>query len=876
MRAAEFLVRAIVRLYPPAFRARYADDLLTAWHDQQAAGHGAARSIAGLVRAIVPIHLEARRRRRVHVLPVPGDSSMRYLLADARLTLRLARKQPGFALLTIATLALGIGANTAVFSVLNSVVLAPLPYQEPDRLVRIYATMANEPAQRQFLTAPDVVNLRDEEGLFSSVAVSYTYRELGGDLGAGDGPQRVRLMPVNADYFRTLTATPLMGRTFLPDEEVAGVRRIVLSHGLWASATGQDPDIVGKTLAISGESWEVIGVMRPTFHDVVTGAVAAWIPQNLQLAGSNHWNNHFLTAVGRLAPGVTVAQAQARVNAMMQRLADEIGRTGQPRTTRLDPLHEDVVGESTSTVYILMGAAGLVLLIACLNVANLFIARSLAQSRETAIRTALGAVRRRLVGQRLTESVLLAAVGGLVGSLVAYWGVKGLLAISPASLARAEEIGLDGTLLGFGLLVTLVTGLLFGAWPAYRAARVDPTEALHDGARGNTGGRGGRRARSVLVSAQVAVALMLLVGAGVLVRAFMARQAVNLGFDSSGVATFEVHLPPVRYGDPAQRVQFHDAFQDRLRAVPGVEQVGVTSWLPANGHYHQWGINLPGNDPDFIPMMVRVIDGDFLDVMRIPLTAGRRFEATDRLDSPPVAIISRSVAQRAYGSPDAVGRTFRLGREFTVVGVVDDVAYEAQGTRFDMLYLSHDQYAADRNWALTYTIRTASAPDAVYEPARRVLAAIDPALVLYRPRSMNDVLSGHHARAQFTLMLMGIFAAVALTLAAVGVYGVLAHAVTQRTHEIGVRMALGAHPRQVRAIVMGQGMALAAAGIGLGLVGAFALSGFLGSMTPGVNARDPVVFGTVSVVLAVVILAAGYVPARRATRVDPLQSLRGD
>jgi predicted permease len=883
------VIRALLRLFPSRFRLRFGDELMSAYLDQHesltrdrpgvvSAARHLARTVVGLGRALLPVHLDDRQRRRQAASAFPqGDSTMRNALADARQTVRLVRKHPGFATVAIVTLALGIGANTAVFSVLNSVVLEPLPYGQPHELVRLYGATDDEPDQEEYLTAPDVADLAADAGAFESIAILYTYRELGGDLDLGDGlPRRIRLMPVNADYFRTLMATPLLGRTFTREEEVPDMRRIVLSHGLWSSATNRDPDVIGGTLMINGEAWEVIGVMRPSFRDIVAGDVAAWAPANLEPGGSNGRFNSYLTAVGRLAPGVSLAQARARVDALMERLGQEYAETNANRTMRIVPLHEDVVGESSTAVYVLMGAAGLVLLIACVNVANLFIARSLTQSRETAIRTALGAARGRLIGQRLTESLLLAGAGGLVGSLVAYWGVRVLLAVSPESLARAEEIGIDGTLLGFALVVTLATGLLFGAWPAFRASRVDPSDALHDGARGNTGGRGGRRARDVLVASQVALALMLLVGAGVLVRSFIARQQLDLGFDSSGVATFEVHLPPVRYGEAESRIRFHETYMERLRALPGVEAVGVTSWLPANGHYHQWGVRVEGHEERWIPAQVRIIDGDYLDVMRIPMLAGRPFMETDRSGTDLVALISRALARRAFGEADPIGKQFRLGPNFTVVGLVEDVAYEPGGSRSEMLYLSHDQYADNRHWALTYAVRTRGAPEALLAPARQALASIDPGLVLHRPRAMEEVLGGHRARERFTLLLMTTFAVVALTLAAVGVYGVLSYAVTQRTHEIGVRMALGARPSQVRAIVMGQGLLLAGIGMVLGLAGALAVSDVLASLTFGVSPRDPLVFGSVTLVLSAVIVLAGFLPARRATRVDPLQSLRGD
>jgi predicted permease len=439
-------------------------------------------------------------------------------------------------------------------------------------------------------------------------------------------------------------------------------------------------------------------------------------------------------------------------------------------------------------------------------------------------------------------------------------------------------VGFDPRLLVFAAMLTAVTGLLFGAWPAFRSSRADPRDALHEGSRGIAGGRASRRARTLLVASQVSLSLMLLAGAGVLIRSFVARQHVKLGFEPAGVATFEVHLPEARYGEPESRVRFHDAYQDRLRALPGVEAVGLTSWLPANGRYHHWGFSFQDATGTWqgMPAQVRVIDGDFFQAMRIPLLQGRTFAVGDRMDTDSVALISRSLARRAFGAADPTGRTFRLSstRIFTVVGVVDDAAYGASGETSDMVYLSHDQYAANRNWALTYVVRTSGRPDQIVAPARRALATLDAALVVYQPRPMERVIARQQSRARFAMLLMGTFAAIALALAAVGVYGVLSYAVAQRTHEMGVRMALGADPARIRAMVMRQGAGIAGLGLAVGLAGAFALSRVLESLAFGVSPRDPVVFTTVSVVLSVVVLLAGYVPARRATRVDPLESLR--
>ncbi|HEX6313252.1 MAG TPA: ABC transporter permease, partial [Gemmatimonadaceae bacterium] len=837
------LLRWILGLYPRAWRARFGDELLSTYLDQSDAYRGKARaarwrflvrSAVGLAASAIPVRLEYSRSRPLHPDLQPPAKRMRTIGHDIRFALRTLRRQPAFAAIAILTLALGIGANTAVFSVLNSVVLSPLPYAEPGRLVRLYNATEEQPALRGFLTVPDLLDVRDEVRALASVGINYTYDALGGDLTSPGGTtDRVRLMPVNADYFLTLRATPLLGRTFTRDEELPDVPRIVLSHALWARVTGSDSSIIGKTLRVDGTSREVIGVMRPTFMDVVAGDVDLWTPANLADGGYNNRDNHYVSAIARLAPGWSVAQAQAEVDAVMRRLGVDFPNTNGTRRMRVLPLHADVVGDSTSPIYILMGAAGLVLLIACLNVANLFVARAVARSQETAVRTALGAARHRLVTLRLTESLLVAALGGVIGSVIAFLGVRALLSVSPEALARAEEVSIDGRLLLFGLVLTVVTGVLFGGWPAWRASRVDPSDALRDGARGNTGGRQVRRGRNVLVASQVAVAIVLLAGAGILLRSFVERQRVDLGFTTAGLTTFQVNLPAARYVDGAARIRFHDTYQERLRALPGITHAGATSWLPANGSHYQWGFR-PSGAPNFTPTQIRVIDGDYLAAFGIELRSGRTFAPTDRMDTDSVALISESLARKLYGDGSAIGAQFRTGgREFTIAGVVSDVAYEANGARFDMVYLSHDQFAGNRNWAMTYVVRSELPTASVVAQARQVLATIDRELVVHQPRSMNAVLARHRARDQFMTLLVGAFAAVALSLAAVGVYGVVSYSVTQRTHEIGVRIALGARPAQVRRMVLVTGLVPAVVGLVVGLAGALAAGGVLSAITFG-------------------------------------------
>lgn len=876
-------MQLVLSLYPRGWRARFGEELLGTWRDQyqhDVVDGGVAPwrfvigSVTGLARSLPAVLLQERVARQHPDLQPPGRR-MRSLGRDVRFALRALRNQPAFTAVAVLTLALGIGANTAVFSVLNSVVLSPLPYPEPWQLVRLYEATLEEPGMRNFLTVPDVVDVREDVRAFSSVGISYTYEAVGGDLTSGDGiTRRIRLMPVSADYFSTLRATPLLGRSFTREEEVADLPRVVLSHALWSSLSGADSTFVGRAVRVDGVAMEVIGVMRPTFHDVVAGEIDAWTAQNTTDGGYNNRDNHYVSAVARLAPGASIAQAQAEVDALMRRLGEQFPNTNATRRLRVLPLHDDVVGESTAAIYILAGAAGLVLLMACLNVANLFMSRAVARSQETAVRTALGAARHRLVVLRLTESVLVAALGGAIGSVLASLGVRGLLSVSPDAIARAEEVSFDARLLLFGLLLTLVTSVLFGGWPAWRASQVDPSDALREGSRGNTGGRRERYGRSALVASQVTVAIVLLAGAGILLRSFIERQRVDLGFVTAGLTTFQLNLPTARYPDGASRSRLHDAFQDRLRALPGVDHVAATSWLPANGGHYQWGFRKVGAE-GFAPTQIRVIDGDYLAAFGMALREGRAFMAGDRMDTDSVALISESLAKRLYSDGSAVGSLFRTGgREFTIVGVVADVAYQANGARTDMVYLSHDQFANNRNWALHYVIRSELPTAAIIGQVRRALAAMDRELVVHEPRAMDAVLARHRAREQFMTLLVGAFAAVALTLAAVGVYGMVSYAVDQRTHEIGVRLALGARPAQVRRQVLASGMAPAGIGLLAGVAGALALGSVLEAVAFGISPRDPAVLATMVVLLGVVVVIAGWIPARRATRVDPLASLR--
>ena len=797
-------------------------------------------------------------------------------LSDLRFAIRQMIKKPGFAIIAVLTLTLGIGANAAIFSVLDAVVLSPLRYPEPERLIRVYeADTESFAAVIGYHTVPDFLDLRREAEGIEHLAAIYTYREAGRDLTDGDVPQRIQVLPTSAGYFEVWGVSPLVGRSFTVEEERDDANVVILSYRLWQSHTGGDPEVLGTTIRLDGAAYTVVGVAPAGFVDVAGGDVDAWVPIDLR-EGEYSRQNHFLSLIGRLERGISVAQGQSYVSAVNARIVEEYDEVEDTQLMRVVSMHEDVVGSTDTMLRILMGAAGLVLLIACVNVANLFLARSLGRRREIAIRSALGSGRGRLVRQFFAESLLVATLAGVAGLLVAHLGVRFLLSISPDAVARTQEVGLDARLLLFAAAVTVLTALLFGLVPALRGSRVDLTSDLREGSRGTAGGKRSTRIRTVLVATQVGLALVLLIGAGILIKSFTALQGQDFGFDSSDLLTFEVHLPDARYEDPVLRVDFHQEFHERLRAIPGVEAVAATSWLPAAGPYHDWGYRYEDADGElqWEGAQMRIIEGDYFETMGIPLLAGRTFNAGDGEDSPPVMIISETAARIASPDTDPIGQQFYSADTVRmVVGVVPDVAYDARGSRKSKVYIPHTEYGDDRNWALVQAVKTKSGLG-VLPQIRRELDAIDPELVIYRARTMERVLGRHMESERFALTLMGIFAGVALLLAAIGVYGILSYSVSQRTREFGIRMALGATTGAVRRRVLVQGATLAGIGLLTGLVGAFWLSQLMKSLVFGVSVTDPVIFGLVTLCLALVAMAAGYVPARRATRVTPMQALR--
>jgi predicted permease len=811
--------------------------------------------------------------------------------AEVRRAVRRLARAPGFAAVVVATLALGVGVNTAIFTVLNAVLLEDLPYHEPHRLVRVYESHVEDPGMQTFLRAPVLAEYRTWDEVFDAVGGIYTYREVGADLGDGDAPRRVTVARVSAGYFETLGVRPERGRTFLDAESfgpgeagsttVPIVHTAVLSHDLWTSHFGRAPDIVGGTVLLDGVPWEIVGVMPAGFRSPLGSRADLWVPQDLRAGGSNGFGNYYMSAVARLRDGLTVEAAQERIRTLSVAYGER-----QPDVEgsfpRLVPLRDDVVGATRrSMLWILTTAAVLVLLTACVNVANLLFARGLSRDRDLALRSALGSGRARLVVGILTENGLLAAGGGLAGVGLAWMGVRALEATAPQALPSMIDLHMGGTVFAFGLLVTLVTLLVFGLTPAWRLSRTAPADVLRSGDRAATAGLLVRRIRGGLVVLQVAAAVVLVAGGLLLARSFGSLLDVPLGIEAGGVLTYEVHLPTARYPDGAARQAFYEELHDRVARLPGVRSVGATSWLPANGRYHTWGFYWDpeatdgSNDDAWYPTDVRVIAGDYFGSMGIELLAGRDPRDTD-LESEAVAWVNQGFEQ-VFGDLDPVGQQIWLaGAVRRIAGVVESIPYSVRGDLSRKAYVPHVQYADNRNWALVQTVRAEGSAADLHERIRQELHAMDGALVMYRPRAFDDVLSGARAQDRFATLLMGAFAGLALLLSLVGTYGVLAGTVAGRFREIGVRMALGADAGRVRRMVLRYAASLTIPGLALGLVGAWVAGRWVEALLFGVSATDPITYVAVVAIFVVAGLLSGWLPAERATRVDTIRTLSAD
>jgi predicted permease len=806
----------------------------------------------------------------------------RDLSQDLRYGVRMLSKNPGFTVVAVLALALGIGANSAIFSVVNTVLLRPLPYQDPDRLVMVWEDRSKNGFPRDTPAVANYIDWRDQNQVFEGMAAIAT--QSFNLTGAGD-PERIEGRRVSANLFALLGVRPQLGRAFLPEEDRAGGNRVVvMSHALWQRRFGSDANIIGKPLTLNGESHTVVGVMPPGFQ-FPSRDDELWAPIAFTSQEAASRGRHFLEVIARMKPGVELQQAQAELNTIAARLQQQYPNTNTNVGAAVVSLHEQLVGDIKPALLVLLGAVGFVLLIACANVANLLLARAAVRQKEITIRVALGASRSRLIRQFLTESVLLAALGGAVGLLFSVWGVSLLKAFIPENISQAAAITIDGRVLGFTLLVSLLTGLVFGLAPATQTSNFNLNETLKEGGRDSTSGSRGNRLRGLLVVAEVAVSLILLIGAGLLINSFLRLRGVDPGFRPDNLLTMRIVLPDTKYPDQARRSAFYTELLNRVEALPGVRSAAVANWIPLVRQGDSIGFSIEGRpDPgqgQRPSVVTRVTSPHYFQTMSIPLLRGRSFGEQDRADSPAVAVISETMARRFWPDRDPLGQRITPGAPdsvdpndwLTIVGIAKDVRQtELVADPKPQMYLSYVQvgFFAPRH----LVVSTAVEPSGLAASVRKAVWEIDKDQPVSNVKTMEEVLSQSIARQRFSMLLLGIFAAVAVALAAVGIYGVMSYSVAQRTHEIGIRMALGASRRDVLRLTVGQGLKLVLVGIAVGLAAALALTRVMSSLLFGVGATDPATFVIISLALVGVAALASYIPARRATRIDPMVALR--
>ena len=809
---------------------------------------------------------------------------MRTFWQDIRFGARMLWKRPGFTAVAVLTLALGIGANTAIFSLVNAVLLKPLPFAEPERLVMLWEDATRIGFPRNTPAPANFVDWKAQTTSFEGMAaVSWVSLNL---TGRGE-PQKLGGHAVTADLFPLLGVRPALGRVFTDEEQKPGSdsRVVILSHGLWRDTFGGEASVVGRDLLLSGEKYTVVGVM-PAGFQFLDPNVRLWVPLALSPEDWANRGGHYLTVVGRLKPGVSVGQADADLKAVMARISREYPDQAAEIGAFVLPLREQVAGDVRRPLLMLVVAVAFVLLIACANVAGLLLARSAARRREIAVRAALGASRMRVVRQLLTESALLSAAGGAAGLLLALWSFAFLRQLVPPSLALSAGLSVDARALGFTLLVSLVTATLFGLAPALQASKTDLAASLKEGAgRGAVGGGAGRSLRGAFVVAEVALALVLLVGAGLLIQSLQRLRGQYAGIRPENVLTLRTVLPDNKYRDHAQRDAFYDAVLARVRSLPGVVAAGYTTTVPLTWKGGTSRLTIEGRAPK--PGLGddanhRQVTPDYLRALGLPLKTGRYIEESDGPRSQPVAVVNEAMARAFWPGADPLGKRFKVGGPaspnpwLTVVGVVADVRQMGLDAPVKPeMYLPFKQVNYNQWFAPGYlVIRTSAEPASLTAAVRREVHAVDPEQPVSNVQTMAEILGEESAQRRVGMTLLAAFAGLALLLASLGIYGVLSFFVAQRTQEIGVRLALGASPRSILALVLGKGMRLTLAGLGLGLLGAFALTRLIESQLFGVSASDPVTYAGLALLLACVALLACYLPARRATKVDPMVALR--
>lgn len=879
----------------PAREAEIVEEMSQHLDDQyeQELSHGATEEVAReavlteLSQSDVLATSLKRVERRVPQNPVQMGTERKTnmigdLRQDMRYGLRMLLKNPGFTVIAVVALALGIGANSAIFTVVNTLLLRPLPYKNPSQLVVIWENATHLGFPKNTPSAANFLDWQKQNTLFEGMAA---FAERSFNLTGVGEPERLDGRRVSANLFDLLGVRPIIGRNFVPDEDKPGTKVAILNESLWRRRFGSDPGVIGRALTLNGESYTVVGVLPNSVRLPAFGnwRDQVWVPLAFTSEEAASRGNHYLEVIGRMKPGVKLEQARAEMATIMARLAQQYPEDNTRIGTVVNPLHEEIVGDMKPALLVLLGAVAFVLLIACANVANLLLARAAARHKEIALRLALGADRARLTKQLLVESVMLSLLGGAVGLLFAYAGLQVLTRFIPPDVAHAEGIAIDGKVLGFTLIIAIVTGLIFGLAPASQASHFNLNDTLKEGGRDAGAGVRGKRLRSTLVIAEVAVSFILLIGAGLLINSFMHLRNLDPGFRVDHLLTLNIDLSETKYPDNPKRTAFFDEVVRRVQALPGVRSVAVAGNLPFtyNGDSMPIGAEgIPDPPPDQRPDVIfRAIGPGYFSTMGIPLVSGRDFNDQDTLDTTLTVIVSEKTARHYWPSADPIGKRIRNGSTTsdapwrTVIGVVKDVRQNDFVAEPKMqMYFAYRQLRSLMPNALI--VRTAVEPLSLATSVRNAIWAVDKDQTVANIDSMDHIVAGAVARQRFSMLLLAIFAAVALVLAAVGIYGVMSYSVAQQTREIGIRMALGAQRSDVLKMTIKQGLKLVGLGLVIGLGAAFVLTRVMATLLFGISATDPLTFITISFVLLVVAMLASYIPSVRAMRVDPMVALR--
>jgi putative ABC transport system permease protein len=806
---------------------------------------------------------------------------MRTLLQDVKFGCRALAKNPGFTVVAVLALALGVGANSAIFSVVNATLLNPLPFPEEGQLLRLgEGRRGGSQPERGSFSFPDYRDLQQQSRTLAHVAAFLN----SGTMLTGEGldSERVYGADVSPEYFAVLGTGPELGRVFTHEEDHPEAGVIVISHGLWQRRFGGRRDVIGQQLKMSNSSSTIVGVMPEGFEfPFRADRQDFWEPLNDRPAPDREQrDSHSYRVIARMKPGVTIEQANAELDTISRRLEQQYPDSNTTVLIASASMHEEMTRDVRPALLILLGAVGLVLLIACVNVANLLLARAAGRQKEIAIRTALGASRRRVVRQLLTESLLLSFAGGACGLLLALWGMDVLVAAGPSDIPRVAQAGLDARVLAFTLLISVLTGIAFGLAPALQASRPDLTGALKEGSRGATEGPRRSRVRSALVVAEVAVSLVLLISAGLLIRSFVRLMQNDPGFDPARVVALDIPLGRMRYNTPEKQADFFARLVSRVRAMPNVEAAGLVSNLPLGNSIDELTFNIDGRPP-FPPGAMpqahyTIVSPGYFEALKIPLRSGRMFTEHDDARSPNVMLVSEELARKYFPGENPIGRrliTDAAVPPFEIVGVVGDARRVSLAAEAEPEFYVPFGQAAQRRTNLVVRSDTGDAAT-LTATLRGAVAELDKDQLIWQTRTLDQLVAASVAGRRFNMTLLGLFASVAMLLAALGLYGVMAYSVTRRTHEIGIRMALGARGSDVLRMVVGQGMRLAAVGVAVGLAAAFAVTRVLASLLYGVTATDPLTFAGLAGLLGAVAFLASYIPARRATKVDPMVALR--